>query len=293
MSSINLPLILTLAVFITGLIWLYDILVLAPPRKRRLAAIRQQFENVNLDDEHQKRAYNDAQLVAAREPTVVEYSKSFFPVLLLVFVLRSFILEPFQIPSSSMEPTLNVGDFLVVNKFTYGLRLPVLNKRVIPVNDPQRGDVMVFFPPHLPDTYFIKRVIGIPGDHVEYIDHVLTINGQPVEEETVALMPEHNPQYRVVRETLGDKEYTVHKNLTPGRYSRHGSWEVPEGHYFMMGDNRDASFDSRGWNELNPGSAPDLAFVSEDAIVGKAVAVWMHWHPVFSLPSFEPAGRIH
>lgn len=293
MSSINLPLILTLAVFITGLIWLYDVLVLAGPRKARRSAVEQQFEKADLEDKHQQQAYDSAMATATREPTVVEYSKSFFPVLLVVFVLRSFLFEPFQIPSSSMEPTLNVGDFLVVNKFTYGVRLPVLNTRVIPVNDPQRGDVMVFFPPHLPDTYFIKRVIGLPGDRVEYINHVLTINGEQVPEELVALVPEHNPRYRVVRETLGDKEYTVHKDLNPGRYSRYGVWDVPEGHYFVLGDNRDASFDSRGWNELNPGNEPDLTFVSEDAIVGKAVAVWMHWNPVFSLPSFKSAGKIH
>lgn len=292
MSSINLPLILTLAVFITGLVWLYDILVLAKPRKRALEAVEQQFGHLDLERESQQQAYLEARATAGREPTLVEYSKSFFPVLLIVFVLRSFIAEPFQIPSGSMEPTLNVGDFIVVNKFTYGIRLPVLNKEVIPVSDPKRGDVMVFFPPHMPDTYFIKRVIGLPGDTVSYIDHVLTINGERVEEEVLALLPEENPKYRLVKETIGDKSYTVRKHLTPGRYSKYGSWTVPEGHYFMIGDNRDESFDSRGWNDLNRTGGPSLSFVPEDEIVGEAVAIWMHWDSLFSLPSFDSVGKI-
>lgn len=292
MSSINLPLILTLAVFVTGLVWLYDLLVLAPPRKRALEAVEQQFEHLDLERESQQQAYVEARATAGREPTLVEYSKSFFPVLLIVFVLRSFIAEPFQIPSGSMEPTLNIGDFIVVNKFTYGIRLPVLNKEVIPVSDPKRGDVMVFFPPHMPDTYFIKRVIGLPGDTVTYIDHVLTINGEQVEEEVVASLPEENPEYRLVEETIGNKSYTVRKHLNPGRYSKHGSWTVPEGHYFMMGDNRDESFDSRGWNDLNRTGGPSLSFVPEDEIVGEAMAIWMHWDSLFSLPSFDSVGKI-
>lgn len=293
MSSINLPLILTLAVFVTGLIWLYDALVLAKPRKQKLDAVDKQFERANLADRHQKEAYQQALEAAGKEPVWVEYSKSFFPVLALVFVLRSFIAEPFQIPSGSMEPTLEVGDFIVVNKFTYGIRLPVLNKEVIPINKPERGEVMVFFPPHQPDTYFIKRVIGLPGDTISYIDHQLTINGEPVPEEEVEVNHGARPAHRVVRETLGDNTYTVRKHLRPGRYSQYGTWKVPEGHYFMMGDNRDGSHDSRGWNELNPGNGPNLSFVSEDAIVGRAFAIWMHWDSLFSLPSFERAGTIH
>lgn len=299
--NINLPLILTLAVFVTGLVWLYDMLVLARPRKEKLAAVEQQFARVNsrnaaeLTDskakaEHQSAqgAYETARAAAEKEPVLVEYSKSFFPVLLLVFVLRSFIAEPFQIPSGSMEPTLEVGDFILVNKFTYGIRLPVINKKVIDINDPQRGDVMVFFPPHMPDTYFIKRVIGLPGDQVQYLNHVLYINGEAVEEQLQALLPASNPYYRQVTESLGDVTYQTKKNLVPGVLSgtpnRHyaGEWRVPEGHYFMMGDNRDNSADSRDWG-----------VVSEDAIVGKAFAVWMHWDSLFSLPSFERAGVIN
>src|SRR5690606_10019592 len=161
-------------------------------------------------------AYEAARETAAREPMLVEYSKSFFPVLLLVFVLRSFIAEPFQIPSGSMEPTLAIGDFILVNKFTYGIRLPVLNKKIIEINQPQRGDVMVFFPPHMPDTYYIKRVIGLPGDHIKYIDHVLYINGEVVHENLQAMLPAGNPFYRQVTETIGDKTFTTKKNLEPG-----------------------------------------------------------------------------
>lgn len=293
MSSINLPLILTLAVFITGLVWLYDRLVLSRPRKQALAAVDQQFARADLNDAAQRKAYEEAREAAGREPIWVEYSKSFFPVLALVFVLRSFIAEPFQIPSGSMEPTLEVGDFIVVNKFTYGIRLPVLNTEVIPVNDPERGEVMVFFPPHQPDTYFIKRVIGLPGDTVTYIDHQLTINGEPVPQELVEVNRSGPNPYRVVKETLGDNTYTVRKHLNPGRYSRYGSWVVPEGHYFMMGDNRDGSFDSRGWNELNRDPNKNFSFVPESEIVGKAFAIWMHWDSLLSLPSFERAGTIH
>ncbi len=293
MSSINLPLILTLAVFITGLIWLYDVLTLAKPRKQKLADVEAQFARAKLSDRHQREAYEQARDAAGKEPVWVEYSKSFFPILALVFVLRSFIAEPFQIPSGSMEPTLEIGDFIVVNKFTYGIRLPVLNTEVIPVNKPERGEVMVFFPPHQPDTYFIKRVIGLPGDTITYIDNQLTINGEPVEEEEVEVNRSAQPAYRVAKEPLGDNTYTVRKHLSPGRYSQYGSWVVPEGHYFMMGDNRDGSHDSRGWNELNRGDGPDLSFVSEDAIVGRAFAVWMHWDSLFSVPSFERAGTIH
>jgi signal peptidase I len=182
-----------------------------------------------------------------------------------------------------MIPTLEVGDFILVNKFTYGVRLPVLNTQVIPVNKPQRGDVMVFFPPHAPDTYYIKRVIGLPGDHISYINHVLTINGQVIPEKLVAMLPPLSPKWRLVKETIDGKEFTTYKHLVPGELSRNKSWVVPEGHYFMMGDNRDNSLDSRGWP--NP-------FVSEDAIVGKAFAVWMHWEKLLSIPSFDNVGMI-
>ncbi|EIK43979.1 signal peptidase I [Cellvibrio sp. BR] len=281
MSSINLPLILTLAVLITGLVWLFDALVLSRPRKQKVAAVEKQFGGMVLESEQQKTAYEEAKAVAAKEPMLVEYSKSFFPVLFIVFFLRSFLVEPFQIPSGSMIPTLEVGDFILVNKFAYGVRAPVLNKEIIPIGKPQRGDVMVFFPPHAPETYYIKRVIGIPGDHITYNNHQLTINGTVVEEKLIAQLPAGAPVLKMTSEKIDDKTFTTHKYLRPSRLSMQGSWVVPAGHYFMMGDNRDNSLDSREWG-----------MVSEDAIVGKAFAVWMHWDSFFSIPSFDRAGVI-
>lgn len=278
MSSINLPLILTLAVFITGLVWLFDALVLARPRKQKQAAVEKQFAGVALETTAQQAAFEEAKAVAAKEPLLVEYSKSFFPVLFIVFFLRSFLVEPFQIPSGSMIPTLEVGDFILVNKFAYGIRAPVLNNEMIPVGKPQRGDVMVFFPPHQPEIYYIKRVIGIPGDHISYNNHQLTINGKVIEEKLIAQLPAGAPVLRVVSETIDDKKFNTQKYLQPSRLSLHGSWVVPAGHYFMMGDNRDNSLDSREWG-----------MVSEDAIVGKAFAIWMHWDSFFSIPSFDRA----
>lgn len=280
MSSINLPLILTIGVFVTGLIYLFDILFLAKSRKHALLVVEQEFtalEQTNTDLYKQK--LNEAQ----SEPILVEYGKSFFPVLFVVFVLRSFIAEPFQIPSGSMEPTLDVGDFILVSKYAYGIRLPVLNKKVVHVNDPARGDVMVFFPPHLPDTYYIKRVIGLPGDKIEYLNHKLYINGELAPEKIQAVLPAGAPQYRLVEETIGEHSFTARKFLRPGRLSVKGAWRVPAGHYFMMGDNRDNSFDSRGWDD---------PFVPDENIVGKAVFVWMHWESFLSLPSFSTAGSI-
>lgn len=281
MSSINLPLILTLAVLITGLVWLFDALVLARPRKAKLAAVEAQFSGMALATEAQQHAFEEAKAVAAQEPMVVEYSKSFFPVLFIVFFLRSFLVEPFQIPSGSMIPSLEIGDFILVNKFAYGIRMPVLNHEVIPVGKPQRGDVMVFFPPHAPKTYYIKRVIGLPGDRISYNNHVLTINGTVVPERLIEMLPAGAPRLRMVKETIDDKEFTTYKQLIPGHLSRRGAWEIPAGHYFMMGDNRDNSLDSREWG-----------FVSEDAIVGKAFAIWMHWETFFSIPSFDRASGI-
>ncbi len=299
--DINFPLILVIAVFLTGGIWLFDWLFLSKKRREKIQAVEKQFTGIpqtsqaassSTEDkniERQRDAFERAKSVAGQEPLLVEYAKSFFPVLAIVLVLRSFLLEPFQIPSESMVPTLEVGDFILVNKFTYGIRLPVIRTKVIDVNDPKRGDVMVFFPPN-EKRYFIKRVIGLPGDKISYINNVLSINGVEVPQEFVrsegaGSRREHcaraNSSYHVVKETLGDRVHDMRKCVVPSELSRGDSYTVPEGHYFMMGDNRDNSSDSRVW-----GAVP------EERIVGKAFAIWMHWEDLLSLPSFGRVGSI-
>ncbi len=278
--DINFPLVLVVLVFVTGIVWLFDALFLAKGRRLASEKVDQQFSDLDIDDQERDRIYQQAQTTATKEPVAVEYSKSFFPVLFVVLVLRSFIVEPFQIPSGSMIPTLKIGDFILVNKFTYGIRLPVTRNKVVDVNLPERGDVMVFFPPHKP-IYFIKRVVGLPGDEIRYVNNVLYINGKKQPQELIASLPPANPQVQLTKETLNGVEHTMRKHIVPSRLSRKGYWVVPEGHYFMMGDNRDNSSDSRDWGP-----------VPEENIVGKAFAVWMHWESFLSLPSFNSVGKV-
>ncbi|MBC8519998.1 MAG: signal peptidase I [Gammaproteobacteria bacterium] len=203
-------------------------------------------------------------------PILVEYARSFFPVILIVLILRSFIFEPFRIPSSSMRPTLVVGDFILVNKFAYGLRLPVVDTKILEVGEPQRGDIMVFRYPEDPSVDYIKRVVGVPGDRIEYRNKRLSVNGKPA---NITKHGSHlwmNNRCHTIN-SLRFREQTPdsdHEILTiPQRSSRaEGEWVVPEGSYFMLGDNRDNSRDGRYWG-----------FVPEENIVGKAVAVWMSW----------------
>ena len=256
--DIDFPLILVIAVFVTGLISLADKLFFA--NRRVLVSEGLVSQGASQDDIAS----------AEREPWLIENSKGFFPVLALVLVLRSFLVEPFQIPSGSMEPTLIKGDFILVNKFSYGFRLPVLGTKVIEMSDPQRGDVMVFIPPHDP-RYFIKRVVGLPGDHIQYRNKRLTINGKLVDEKLIGRYPSNAPKVSVYQE----HNYPIQQyNGIPSRGD--GEWVVPQGHYFMMGDNRDNSGDSRFWG-----------FVPDKNIVGKAFAVWMHWESWTGLPSFS------
>lgn len=230
----------------------------------------------------------------AKEPLWVEWGAGFFPVILVVFVLRSFLFEPFKIPSGSMIPTLLVGDFILVNKFTYGIRLPVINKKIISINDPKRGDVMVFRYPEDPSLDYIKRVVGVPGDTIAYQNKRLTINGQLLDTEKSAdyLHPErlyYSEQYleklgSVEHRMLNDREapayipdaarFPYRENCT---YNAAGViCKVPPGHYFMMGDNRDNSRDSRAWG-----------FVPEENIVGKAFFIWLNFSDLGRIGSFK------
>jgi len=277
--SLDFPLILVSLVFATGLIWLTDRVLFAPARQRSFDALRAQFPAWEQENSDDARSFAAAAEDLPRESTVVEYSRSFFPVLAVVFVLRSFLVEPFQIPSSSMVPTLEVGDYILVNKFTYGIRLPVLRHKIFDMNEPERGDVMVFFPPHLNKTYYIKRVIGLPGDVVSYRNKRLYVNGEPVSFDPLAIVPEENTRYQVGMAELNGKQHLQRHNL---RRPRRGSTvTVRPGHYCMMGDTRDNSSDSRVWGQ-----------VAEKDIVGKAFAIWMHWPTLFSIPSFERVGSI-
>ena len=209
------------------------------------------------------------------EPEVwyVDFSRSFFPVLLIVFLLRSFIAEPFQIPSSSMLPNLEIGDFILVNKFSYGVRLPILHKKVLENDDPQRGDVMVFRFPKDNKTNFIKRVIGLPGDTIEYRFKRLYINGELISIEQLGDYSALNSkggrlEVKQFEENLLNKENAILLDPTPGAGGHiDKKWVVPEGHYFVLGDNRDHSHDSRYWD-----------FVPDSNVVGKAFIVWFNWN---------------
>jgi signal peptidase I len=230
----------------------------------------------------------------AKEPVWVEWGAGFFPVILIVFVLRSFLFEPFKIPSGSMIPTLLVGDFILVNKFAYGIRLPVINQKIIDINDPKRGDVMVFRYPDDPSLDYIKRVIGLPGDTIAYQNKRLSINGKAVDMQKIADFNHVDRMYYSEQYTvnMGEVEHKVLNDADapafirdvsnfPGRencnYNAVGViCKVPAGHYFMLGDYRDNSKDSRNWG-----------FVPEQNIVGKAFFIWMNFSDLSRIGSFK------
>lgn len=284
----NFALILFILTVGTGIIWFLDVFHFARQRRARADAAlaeydarraRLQADGLKVDEVDRTKIEADI----LRQPTWIEYSGSFFPVIALVFFLRSFLYEPFKIPSSSMVPTLVIGDLILVNKFTYGVRLPIINKKIIDINDPQRGDVMVFKYPKDPSLDYIKRVIGVPGDKIVYKNKRLTVNDKEVSYESLPdyLDEEHlsySKQYReglaaVPHRILNDEKapaYVQNPDPFPKRelcsYNLEGfSCTVPSGHYFMMGDNRDNSLDSRYWG-----------FVPDENIVGKAFFVWMN-----------------
>ena len=256
---------LLLLLVVTGLVWLLEILWLRKNRKKD-----------------------------GRQPWWIEYSISFFPVILIVFVLRSFLVEPFKIPSGSMIPTLLIGDFILVNKYAYGIRLPVINKKVVDVGDPRRGDVMVFRFPDDPSLDYIKRVVGVPGDLVEYRNKRLTVNGRPVPTRQVEdWLARDRMQYthRYLEKLDGvEHEILLEEEgqgapLQPRSFPLSGNChyntggmacKVPPGHYFVMGDNRDNSSDSRVWG-----------FVPDENIVGKAFFIWLNLSELGRFGSFR------
>lgn len=271
----DFALIMVVLVLFCGVVSLIDRVVFHRRRARLLQAVTSQQLLSRSDDAERQKMVDWAQA----DFTAAEYAKSFFPVLLVVLVLRSFMFEPFKIPSASMVPTLEVNDFILVNKFTYGVRLPVLGTKIIDVNEPARGDVMVFFPPN-DKRYFIKRVIGLPGDEIKLVDNQLFVNGIEMTQTNKQPLAGAWPPAMVVQENLAERSHRIVRfsQATP---QSNFSATVPEGHYFMMGDNRDNSSDSRFWG-----------MVPEQNIVGQAVAVWMHWTSITSLPSFHRNGAI-
>lgn len=258
-SIIGFPLFMLLMLLLTGIIWLVDYLFFEKKRGTRTS-----------------------------EPTAVEYAKSFFPVILLVFVIRSFIAEPFKIPSGSMNPTLLAGDYILVNKFSYGLRLPVLNTVFLNTGEPKHGDVMVFhFPPN-PKIDYIKRVIGLAGDRIQYQNKQLIINDKVIEAVPLvgsdyAALGDSIIRAEQLEEQLFDVNHQILIHDIPNHYSPNTIGDrflngetivVPEGHYFVMGDNRDNSSDGRVWG-----------FVPDENLVGKAFLIW------FNFDEFSRVGR--
>ena len=249
--------VLVMAALVTGLIWLLDARWLRP---RRLQA-------------------TGGAAGGPAEPILVEYARSFFPIILLVLVIRSFLFEPFRIPSDSMMPTLLDGDFIFVNKFTYGLRLPVVNWEFVPLGEPQRGDVVVFRLPSDPSTNYIKRLVGLPGDHVVVREKRVYINGEP---QAVRLDGWSDPYGSTPRAQIGVEQLGLVEHRTlyiDERPSVDFDDIVPAGHFFFMGDNRDNSRDSR---------FPEVGYVPEGNVVGKAVRIWLNW----KLPNAPLWGRI-
>ncbi len=242
--------ILVAATVVTGLIWGLDSWLFKP---KRLAAAGPGNAANNVD--------------GVSEPVVVEYARSFFPVILIVLLIRSFLFEPFRIPSDSMMPTLLDGDFIFVNKFSYGLRLPVMNIKMVSIGEPQRGDVIVFRLPKDPATNYIKRLVGLPGDHVVVRGQNLYINGERMKVDMDGIYHGHGHDgAQLATEHLGKADHQV--LFLPDRYTRDYDRVVPAGEYFFMGDNRDNSRDSR---------FPEVGFVPERNLVGKAVRIWLNW----------------
>jgi signal peptidase I len=296
----NFALLLFLATLVTGIYWIAERVWYLPRRRAAAADLEARagqrtarLASQGIAPPADPHIGETRQRILA-QPWWLDWTAGLFPVILAVFVLRSFLFEPFKIPSGSMIPTLLVGDLILVNKFTYGLRLPVLNTRLTQGTPPKRGEVMVFRYPPKPSLDYIKRVVGIPGDEVAYLNKRLTINGKPVEMTKLPdfFDPDAMRYFKQFEETLGEKTHRFLNDddrpaFVPGaedfpfkqncRYSVEGViCKVPEGHYFMMGDNRDNSLDSRYWG-----------FVPDRNIVGKAFLIWMNFSNLKRVGSFE------
>ena len=295
----NFALLLFLATVVTGIYWLAERLVFLPRRREAAAVLDVKAAQRKSELAARGIAPVDPDVAAARQrilmqPWWLDWTAGLFPVIIAVFVLRSFLFEPFKIPSGSMIPTLLVGDLILVNKFTYGLRLPVLNTKLTNGKRPARGDVMVFRYPPKPSLDYIKRVVGVPGDEVAYLNKKLTINGQPVSKTQVPDFFDEDAMryFKQFEEEIGGKRHRLLNDddrpaFIPGvedfpfkqncRYSVEGvACRVPQGYYFMMGDNRDNSLDSRYWG-----------FVPEKHIVGRAFLVWMNFSSLKRIGSFD------
>ena len=295
----NFSLLLFLATVVTGVYWLAERFYFLPARERAVAELEAQALRRKNELTAQGITQVDGDITEARakllmQPWWLDWTAGLFPVIITVFLLRSFLFEPFKIPSGSMIPTLQVGDLILVNKFTYGVRLPVINTKLTEGNAPQRGDVMVFRYPPKPSLDYIKRVVGLPGDEVAYLNKQLSINGKPVSKIALPIYFDKDAMgySKQFEETFGERKFRLLNDdrrpaFIPGteefpfkencRYSVEGvSCKVPEGHYFMMGDNRDNSLDSRYWG-----------FVPDRNIVGKAFFVWMNFGDLGRIGSFD------
>ncbi len=295
----NFALILLLLVVVTGILWCLDRFLWAPKRKAAAKAAAEQFTEANREafDRAEISVIGEAQSLynrMAAQPKWLEYTAGLFPVILFVFLLRSFVAEPFRIPSGSMLPTLHVGDFILVNKFEYGLRFPVFNFEITRGEDPKRGDIVVFKYPLDKNVDFIKRVIGVPGDEIRYVDKKLYINGQlqPITPDGTFFDEETYTELKQFDETLGDVKHKILENTRVPSLARpvngHNGLDyclynmgdlvckVPEGRYFMMGDNRDNSADSRFWG-----------FVPREEIIGRAFFIWLNVGEMSRIGSIE------
>lgn len=267
-----IPMVAILALALCAITLLIDRVILARRRDNQWAATGQQ----------------------GRVPAAVTYARSFFPFLAIVLVVEGFLVQPFQIPSGSMEPTLQVGDFILVNKLAYGVRLPLVHKKIIPIADPERGDVLVFRYPADPRIDFIKRVVGLPGDRIRYTaDQQLYVNDYLVAKQLIGRDEDATGGGDLYREQLGAANHMIRLQMALYKTPPNSEWIVPAGHYFMMGDNRDNSYDSRYWADANI-PKDQLGMVPDENIVGEAFAIVLSWPQprLRNFPNLWRAGMI-